>query len=176
MSDEKPPPGLSAEDLALWRAMMGDVEPIDRSRVAKPEDLQKPAPKAGRIRQREVFGVSRDAPRKKAQKLDGDTLARLQSGQIRRQAKLDLHGRTESEAFPLVQGFLTNAYNAGKRCVLIVTGKGQDGQGVLKQNLPRWLETHSDVMASCYAVQKDGGEGARYVYLRRNRGVTPRPG
>jgi DNA-nicking Smr family endonuclease len=56
--------------------------------------------------------------------------------------------------------------------LLIITGKGSDGNGILKQQLPRWLETDilkSKILAMTPARPEDGGHGALYVLLRRIR-------
>ena len=63
----------------------------------------------------------------------------------------------------------------GKRCVLVITGKGlkSDGSiGVLRENIPDWLNERRNrglIIAFSHAVQKDGGEGAFYVMLKRKR-------
>jgi DNA-nicking Smr family endonuclease len=59
-----------------------------------------------------------------------------------------------------------------KRMLLVVTGKGRDGVGVLRQSLPLWLNAPSIrpfVLAFDVASRKDGGEGAFYVLLKRQR-------
>jgi hypothetical protein len=56
--------------------------------------------------------------------------------------------------------------------VLIITGKGRDGQGVLRKLVPEWLKTpplSARILAMARATRADGGDGAMYVMLRRNR-------
>jgi DNA-nicking Smr family endonuclease len=58
--------------------------------------------------------------------------------------------------------------------VIVVTGKGlkADGGGVLRANVPRWLnepDLRARVLAFAHARPKDGGEGALYVLLKKRR-------
>lgn len=82
---------------------------------------------------------------------------------------------TEAEAHRALTRFLAAAQMAGRRSVLVITGKGfrgAGGVGVLKANVPRWLNeepTRARVLAFTHASRADGGEGALYVLLRRLR-------
>ena len=56
--------------------------------------------------------------------------------------------------------------------MLVITGKGRTGPGVLKKSAPEWLGEApiANVVLKFYpAKPKDGGEGALYVYLCRQR-------
>ncbi len=86
--------------------------------------------------------------------------------------RLDLHGRTQIEAYDLLARFLALSIAKERRCVLIVTGKGPDGQGVLKQMVPKWLaepDNRARVVTYCSAQARHGGGGALYVLLKRAR-------
>jgi DNA-nicking Smr family endonuclease len=102
--------------------------------------------------------------------VDRRTAMRLHRGQMEIQARLDLHGRTQDDAYRALCSFIDGAHGAGRRSVLIITGKGQ---GVLKNAVPRWLNQpplRGRILSFSYAQQKDGGAGALYVLLRRDRG------
>jgi len=107
--------------------------------------------------------------------IDARTLQRLKRGQIRIEARLDLHGMSRHQAYDALHPFLTGAQAAGKRCVLVITGKGQKGyemQGILRAALPEWLDESRYrplVLTHVPAHKRDGGGGAFYVYLRRAR-------
>lgn len=94
---------------------------------------------------------------------------------------MDLHRMTQAEAHGALTGFLAASQLAGRRCVLVITGKGYgtDGAvGVLKTNVPRWLNdppNRERVLAFAFAAGRDGGEGALYVLLRRLRSDQPTP-
>lgn len=94
------------------------------------------------------------------------------------EARIDLHLMTQEAAHRALTEFLAASQAAHRRSVLVITGKGfRDGSvGVLKANVPRWLNeapTRGLVLAFTHAAQADGGEGALYVLLRRRRAAKP---
>jgi DNA-nicking Smr family endonuclease len=105
--------------------------------------------------------------------LDRRLLKRLQRGHFAVQGHLDLHGKTRQEARPLVERFFHESRQHGKRCVLIVHGRGlnsKDQVPVLKESLKIWLakgRIARSVLAFCSALPSDGGMGAVYVLLRK---------
>ncbi|HEY7608985.1 MAG TPA: Smr/MutS family protein [Alphaproteobacteria bacterium] len=122
--------------------------------------------------------------------LDRRSGERLRKGQMPVEAELDLHGMTQEAAHAAVLRFVETQHAAGKRCVLIVTGKGGksagpfqpkavpgrltfgSGRGVLKEALPRWLNEprlRAHIIAVSPASRAHGGEGAVYVLLKRKR-------
>ena len=62
---------------------------------------------------------------------------------------LDLHGYTLYSAKLLLQKFISNCYEKNIRNVLIITGKGQNNKGALKEEVPKWL---SDKFFNKYLV------------------------
>ena len=115
--------------------------------------------------------------------IDRRTGQRLVRGQMRVEDRIDLHGMTQEEARRALDRFLTNTASDGKRCVLVITGKGSARSddvgimpdreiGILRRSLPRWLALpglRELVVAYHNAKPKDGGDGAFYVLLRRRR-------
>jgi len=105
--------------------------------------------------------------------LDQAIVRKLRRGDYAVQGHLDLHGLTREEAKGTVDGFLRDARRAGKRCVLLVHGRGlhsKDQLPVLKEALRSWLEQQRfsrHVLAFATARPADGGGGAVYVLLRR---------
>ena len=56
----------------------------------------------------------------------------------------------------------------GDRTIIVVTGAGRAGQGVLKQRLPDWLAELRPLIAGyAQAHRQHGGAGAFYVFLKR---------
>jgi DNA-nicking Smr family endonuclease len=98
---------------------------------------------------------------------------RLHRGDYAVQAHIDLHGHTVEEAKVVVEQFVTAAYAAGKRCILLIHGRGlnsKDNRPVLKEQVRIWL-SHGRlsrlVLAFATAPVTNGGAGAVYVLLRR---------
>jgi DNA-nicking Smr family endonuclease len=98
------------------------------------------------------------------------------------EARLDLHGLTQDEAFATLSHFIKSAHGRGLRHVLVITGKGQrtkglnpsseKSSGVLKRQVPQWLALPAlspFVLMVDYASPLHGGEGALYVRLRASR-------
>ncbi len=86
---------------------------------------------------------------------------------------------TQDSAHAALAAFVRRARTAGRRCVLVITGKGgragADGAptGVLRANVPRWLNEpglRAGVLALAPARPRHGGAGALYVFLKRVRG------
>ncbi len=101
--------------------------------------------------------------------VDKRTADRLRRGKLAIEARLDLHGHTQESAHRALYAFIDGAYATGRRCVLVVTGKGK---GVLQTGVPRWLNEapmRQKILSIQQAQQKDGGTGALYVLLRRQR-------
>jgi len=107
-------------------------------------------------------------------RLDRRFKQRLGRGLIGLDARIDLHGLTQAEAFAQLNAFLRRARREGARTVLVITGKGAmgepDGRGVLRRQVPLWLSSRGlreGVIAFAPAHAEHGGNGALYVRLRR---------
>ncbi len=166
-------------DEALFERAMRDVEALKREAAptpSKPADAPKrratprlpprPRPAPG--------GSSAPLAAGKSGDVDARTLDRLRRGQLRPQGRLDLHGMTQQEAHRALARFIPDAQSSGKRCVVVITGKGSvsSGGGVLRRALPGWLNAPAlrpAVLAFAEAAPRDGGAGAVYVLLKRNR-------
>ena len=88
------------------------------------------------------------------------------------EATIDLHGLTRTEAHRALNAFLEGAQEAGRRSVLVITGKGSRGEGVLRDSVPHWLNAEPNrrmIRAFSHAAPKDGGQGALYVLLKRRK-------
>jgi DNA-nicking Smr family endonuclease len=158
------------DERSLWREAMRDVMPLRSANLGAPSDGEPPpdplrdAPlprKRGRVKP----GSSSEAPNPG---LDRRSAQRLKRGQMAIAARLDLHGMTQDEAHRALHRFITHSAGARRRNLLVITGKS----GVLHGAVPRWLdepELRALVLAKERAQAKDGGSGALYVLLRRQR-------
>jgi DNA-nicking Smr family endonuclease len=85
-------------------------------------------------------------------------------------ARIDLHGLDQDQARAALARFLRRAWDDGYRAVLVITGKGVQGDGVLRRRAPEWLgapDLTPIVAGVSEAHRRHGGEGALYVALRR---------
>ena len=112
---------------------------------------------------------------------DRKNIRKIRGGRAEIEGRVDLHGMRQDEAHGVLRAFLSRCHSRGLRFVLVITGKGKtasapDGispeardRGVLKRNVPRWLEepdVRSIVVSYTTAAIRHGGEGALYVHLR----------
>ena len=154
---------LTKEDLALWEAIIAKIKPLPREDAPAKTHPRK---KKISIEQKSKFPI----PSLKDMPLESFTRQQLRNYPV--EARLDLHGYTQATAYEALVRFIQTNYLQQRRSLLIITGKGTDGRGVLKQEVPRWLGTDplkNKVLAMGPARPEDGGAGAYYVLLRRMR-------
>ena len=104
--------------------------------------------------------------------IDRSSARRMQRGQMLIEGRLDLHGLSQEQAHQKLNAFIMQAVQQNFRHVLIITGKGRDGHGILRQKVPAWLKDAPlchYLNAISYAQPKDGGKGALYIRLKRQR-------
>ncbi|MGY6537184.1 MAG: Smr/MutS family protein [Pararhodobacter sp.] len=115
-------------------------------------------------------------------RMDHRLHGRMVRGKLAPEARLDLHGMTLAQAHGRLNSFILNAVARGQRLVLVITGKGRraraaadepvtsGGQGALRREVPHWLRSaplKAHVLNTHVAHRSHGGDGALYVYLRR---------
>ena len=170
--------GMSAEDEALWAAFTKDIKAA-KGKAGIPaipivKDAAHKSAKPVKHKAESTPPAKPVPPQKQPAQLDGKTQTRLERGKLQIEARLDLHGHTQHSAQDALTAFVLRAHKSGKRCVLVITGKGtsKNGEGVLRQKFPHWISLSplSDIiLKSVPAAQKDGGSGAFYLYLKRIR-------
>jgi DNA-nicking Smr family endonuclease len=148
------------------------VAPLRHSRVANSEPLRL-APESAPTRiELKRASSPRIPPLDHFSGIDRANAERLKRGLHRIEARLDLHGMTQAEAYRALSTFIRASRDAGRRCVLVITGRGlgQSRPGILKSSVPRWLEEpelRPHVLAIAPAQPHHGGPGATYLLLRR---------
>ena len=98
-----------------------------------------------------------------------NSLKNFKKKKIEPDISLDLHGYTLYSAKLLLQKFISNCYEKNIRNVLIITGKGQNNKGALKEEVPKWLSDKSFnqyVVSFKVAPSQFGGEGALLVRIK----------
>jgi DNA-nicking Smr family endonuclease len=194
---------VTEDEAQLWKYATRTLEPVKvKPRVATRSAFEAELPPAGApeppppapVRSRKAELAPKNAPvapappkpRRPPPLADFDRRKARQvaSGKVEVDARIDLHGLTQSDARAALRGFLLSAYGKGQRLVLVITGKGgadarADGlgsllgerqRGVIKRNVPHWLEEpdlRSVVLSYTEAGARHGGSGALYVRLRK---------
>jgi DNA-nicking Smr family endonuclease len=105
--------------------------------------------------------------------MDQKVFRQLRAGQFSPEAHLDLHGHNAEQAQLALLHFVRENYLAGKRCLLLIPGRGANSPGglpVLKEELKTWLTRDPlkrVILAFATALPRHGGAGALYVLLRK---------
>jgi len=176
---------LSEEELALWESVTRQAKPLRKKhRAAKveavPPDIEPPVTVKPAALPKSLPSAS-DIRMQKSAAPPLAPLGRRERSQLSRgrkeiEARLDLHGMTQSRAHRALSGFLQRAHHDGLTFVLIITGKGKMGaeseRGVLRRAVPQWLsqpEFRALVVGFEEAHIGHGGGGALYVRVRRSR-------
>ncbi len=176
---------ISNDDKDLFRQAVADAVPLPQHRVTPHRD---PPPARPLKREEDELQVLDDM-------LSGDidpaeletgeelfycrgglqhsVLKKLRRGHYAIEAELDLHGLRVVEARQVLTTFLHSALAQRLKTVRIIHGKGNGSlhkQPVLKGKVNHWLRQRNEVLAFCSARPADGGTGAVYVLLGKQRG------
>lgn len=167
---------LRPDEAKLWAVVAATVRPATGKAAPKvPEDeaAAKPAPgpSAGVIL---PPPAKPKAPRRSPPPAPADIEPKRKRRIARERedigGRLDLHGMDQDRARAALHGFLLRAYEDGRRAVLVITGKGMLGDGVLRRRAPEWLAdpaVRHVVAGVSEAARRHGGAGALYVALKR---------
>jgi DNA-nicking Smr family endonuclease len=176
---------LSEEERALWESVARQTKPLRKPRITKapaappvevksapsgPAVAPKPQPAARSVKA--AASPPRPPPLAPLGRRERSQLSRGKKGI---DARIDLHGMTQTRAHEALFAFLERATHQGFTFVLVITGKGRVGsseRGVLRRQVPQWLalpEFRGMVVGFEEAHVGHGGEGALYVRVRRSR-------
>ena len=189
----EPPPSRQQQELSedeLWSVAVDGARPLsDRSRRVKPGPQPLSVAPAALDPDLEVYDelralVTGEVPfdiadtdefiEGHARGLDPRVVRKLRRGEFAIQDHVDLHGMLKDEAKTELESFLSKSRQQGKRCVLVVHGRGlhsKDQVPVLKEALKRWMHTARfarHVLAFSSSRSHDGGTGAIYVLLKKS--------
>lgn len=176
---------LSPDEVRVWRSVASTVTPLPGRQVpAEDEETGAPAvagepappPPPPTFPLRPAAPPPRilpDLSHGTTPGLDKRSAERMKKGEMEIDGRLDLHGMTQDSAHAALLAFVTRAYDSGRRCLLVITGKGnRAGTGVLRSNVPRWLNQspcRERILGFSHARPQHGGEGALYVLIKRRR-------
>src|SRR5665213_2455959 len=176
---------LSEEERALWESVAKLTKPLRKKpRAVKPPAAPDPQPTAAAkqalpqpLAPAKASRAAKPAPAvPPLAPLGRRERSQLSRGRKEIDARLDLHGMTQTRAHRALSSFLQRAHEDGLTFVLVITGKGKMGseseRGVLRRQVPQWLnlpEFRTLVVGFEEAHIGHGGEGALYVRIRRVR-------
>lgn len=159
---------LKPDEQKIWAMVAATVHPLTGRNAPKkaiPQTLDAAAriePKRPEAKPKTLrYGVDGIEPRRRHR----IAKAREEIG-----ARIDLHGMTQDQARAALIAFVARAFDDGWRAVLVITGKGVQGDGVLRKAVPGWLGAPAlshMVAGISEAARHHGGEGALYVALKR---------
>ena len=97
---------------------------------------------------------------------------------------IDLHGYTLEKANNAVEQFIFKAFEEGVSKLIVVTGKGIHSDveknpyvskdlSILKYSVPEFIHKNQNLKNLIYDIKdakiEDGGTGAFYIYLKKNK-------
>ena len=99
---------------------------------------------------------------------------------------IDLHGYTLDQANKFIKDFIIKSYEESINKVIVVTGKGIHSQNekdpyvskelsILKYSVPEFISKNKNLMNIIHEITdakiEDGGEGAFYIFLKKNKSI-----
>src|SRR5262245_13053339 len=131
---------LTPEERKLWSRVARTVRAAS-GKIAEIVEDQAPAASAGKEQEKSPAAktVARAAPRRPGPPEDLSGQRRIRRGQSEIDARLDLHGHTQDTAHRELIEFILRQAGLGSRCVLVITGKGRLGTGILRARLFDWI-------------------------------------
>lgn len=160
---------LTPEERAVWRKVACTVTPREGKKLPDTEPVAKPASKKTPVPVKSAPPPS-PVTRKPVEPANVSGEKRVRRGRIEVEARIDLHGMTQDQARADLLDFITRARGSGKRTLLVITGKGKSGEGVIRRRFPDWLsspEFSAQISGYAPAHIRHGGGGAFYLRLRR---------
>ena len=99
---------------------------------------------------------------------------------------IDLHGYTLYEANKTIEDFINKAFSENVNKLIVVTGKGLHSEnekdpyvskdlGILKYSVPEFITNNKELMSKINEITdakiEDGGGGAFYIFLKKNKSI-----
>ena len=187
MKKQKPNNNLTREDRNLWKRVAETTKPLSPQRGAFLKDemmrlMEDSAPFAPHKNVKHSTSllishaqsqIQRPVPKvTNSHPLEDRLIKNIAKGRRQIDGRIDLHGMTQDRARQALLDYLQQSQGYDRRIVLVITGKGNEGQGVLRRMVPQWLSLPAFLpLVNGYqeAHVGHGGEGALYVRLRRRR-------
>lgn len=179
---------LSPDDKHIWTVVTDTVAPKKRAkalRVAEAGPVGEPVPRSGAAKPprpaphkaappKALPPASSAKPRPAPEELEPRRQRRLARERDPIEATFDLHGYGRFDAEDRLKAFLGGSQARGLRAVLVITGQGRRGGGVIRASIHEWLQSpalRGVVSGFASAHRRHGGEGAIYITLKQKAGA-----
>ena len=111
---------------------------------------------------------------------------KVKSKQYLKTRSIDLHGYSLDEANRVIKKFINKSYDEKISKLIVVTGKGLHSNnnqnpyvsknlGILKYSVPEYISKNESLMSMINEIVdaniEDGGSGAFYIYLKKNKNI-----
>ena len=178
------------DDNNIFLKSLEDVKPlIKKNKIIKPipKTIKSDSPRTTtkEIESDKIYEkVKNITVQKKTAFQKNDINKKLKKNKIPINRKIDLHGCSVEEAKKFFFNTINDCFSKNFRCILFITGKGSIKKendysqetmlyyGKIRNNFLNWIN-HNAVQSKILNVQqantKSGGDGAFFVYLRKNK-------
>ena len=164
---------LSPKDSQIWGRVARSVKPLEISELkAEPVATEAPAVPKKESRIKVNVRVKKPEVRRPVAILNRESERQIRLGDVQIDATCDLHYFNGDLAHSIMKRFVIRKRQEGCRSVLIITGKGHGGEGLIRRSFRLWLETEearSLITGFSPAHYKHGGAGAFYLFLRKSK-------
>lgn len=161
---------LSDQEMRLWLRVARTAKPIHPTpRPLAEKATQNTAPASVDSKPVHRPQAKPAVARSVAPAADHSGHRRIRRGQVDIDASIDLHGCTQDQALRALSDFILRERMSGARCLLVITGKGRTGGGVLRRRFLDWInepDIRPHLAGYSVASARHGGDGAYYLLLK----------
>lgn len=162
--------GLTSSERRIWNRVAKSIQPLKKGQLEEDIPIETSSPKKAKKVSKPY--VVKPSIRRTLEILNRESERQIRQGDVRIDAKCDLHYLSLNVAHVTMKRFVIRKRQEGCKCLLIITGKGHDGEGAIRRGFRMWLETdeaRSLISGYSQAHYKHGGAGAFYLFLRKSK-------
>ena len=182
---------MTKKDNDIFVKSLIGVKPLKKNnRIIKPIPKQKvtnqtTTPEVKTTEKKEIQATKRTPPASYGNITnDLNVMKKLKKGKIPIDRKVDFHGLSTDDAKQLFLETIDHCFLHNYRCILFITGKGINKKeneefsskklyyGKIRNSFLNWAlikEVQQKILVVQQAATKYGGDGAFFVYLRKNK-------
>ncbi len=158
---------LSPDEKSIWKKVARTIAP---RKSEKGHGASRPLFSIIEFENMLRLPVERKGPKEKNKlKIEINQDKKTRRGRVQIEAQIDLHDMTQLQARTKLHQMIKTAKTSNKKCILVITGKGLRGEGVLRGSFVKWVndsEVRDLIATYASAHKKHGGIGAWYIFLK----------